>query len=315
MFTALGGKGGTPASAAVWRLYTLCPAMMALLVRGAISQQPLLGPLGLSLKLNRYWMVAWLLPIGLTAASWLLSGLVPGISVSTDIQTFLDHFQSRAGADPEAYATFEKQVRESIADGPHPAFRMLLQAMVAGMTLNALTALGEELGWRGFLSHELAAHKNAAHAASNKRNADQSQAVGSGNVDRAFWNRSWIVGGAWGLWYLPFALTGFPFPGAPVTSAFLLPLWCLATGPLFAWLRVRSGSIFAVGILHGTWFGLIELPHLVTRVAEGTPAWMNHLAIGPQSLIGILLAATVSLYLTTRPPPTPQGSEHRTNVA
>ena len=239
-FAAMGGQWGTPAAAAVWRLYTLPPALAALAVKGALCKEPLLGPLGLSLSLNRWWLIAWLVPVTLVALAWTLGGAMPGAELATDLESFLAHFRGRG--DPEQFAQFERHVRESVADGGvSPILRMLMQAMVAGVTINAITSLGEELGWRGFLHHEL------------------------GTLGQGFWRRSATVGLVWGVWHMPAVLIGFGYPGEPAAGAPLMVAWCMLAAPIFAYVRERSGSLFAVAILHGTLVGVRELPSLATN--------------------------------------------------
>ena len=69
-------------------------------------------------------------------------------------------------------------------------FLSIGQVLMAGPTINAIVALGEELGWRGLLMHEL-------------------KSLG-------FWRSSFAIGFFWGLWHLPMIVNGYNYPGYPI---------------------------------------------------------------------------------------------------
>jgi membrane protease YdiL (CAAX protease family) len=71
----------------------------------------------------------------------------------------------------------------------HPLWIAVLQALIAGVTINAVSGFGEELGWRGFLQREL--------------------------VHLGFWKSSICVGLIWGLWHAPLILQGHNHPSHP----------------------------------------------------------------------------------------------------
>ena len=54
---------------------------------------------------------------------------------------------------------------------------MIGQGMLAGITINAVVAFGEELMWRGFLLKEL--------------------------KGKGIWRASLIIGSIWGIWHAP----------------------------------------------------------------------------------------------------------------
>jgi len=264
-FAALGGDWATPAGAAVWRLFTLPPFFAALIVKGPLSKDPILSHLGLSLKLNRWWMAAWLIPPLIAALAWLIGGLFPGVEATTDVDSFVAHFQGRGSA--EDMARFEAEAR---ALGFHPALRMLMQSMVAGITLNAFLGLGEELGWRGFLHHELRLFRGRAIA--------------------GFWRRSIVVGLIWGLWHLPVVAQGHLYPEHPLPGIAWMMAWCVTLAPIFSYLRERSGSVFAVAITSGTLTAIHEVPLTVTRGG-------SDVVVGITGASGIAAAALVLLGL------------------
>jgi hypothetical protein len=257
-FWAIGGEWGSPASAAVWRLFTLPPAFGALIVKGAIARDPLIEQLAISLRPNRWWLVAWLLPVAAAALAWLLGGLFPSVELVTDLDSFVAYFAPRLDAEQL------EAMREDVeALGFHPVLRMLMQAMVAGITLNAVTALGEELGWRGLLHHELRA---------------------------GFWTKSSIIGLVWGVWHAPLVLQGLYYPDHPVAGVVWVVAFCVVWAPIFTYVRVRAGSIFATCIMSGTLVAVHELPLVVTRGGDDVTA-------GTTAAPGIASAALVLMAL------------------
>ncbi len=93
--------------------------------------------------------------------------------------------------------------------------------------LNSLLATGEEIGWRGFLVPEL------------------TNWVG-------FHRAALLSGVIWGLWHVPLIVAGvYSQPGTPrwyqVTCFMLL---IVPSAVAFAWLRMRSGSIWPTVVFH-----------------------------------------------------------------
>ncbi|GAA5334102.1 MULTISPECIES: CPBP family intramembrane glutamic endopeptidase [Thermus] len=121
----LGGRWGPSWEKALFGLlYMWVPGLVALCFARREGLR-----LPLSLRPNRYWLFAWLFPVGLTLLSLPLSlpfGAWRGLG--------------------------------SLAPGlPEGALwaMALLQGLLAGATVNLLAALGEELFWRGYLWERL----------------------------------------------------------------------------------------------------------------------------------------------------------------
>lgn len=97
-----------------------------------------------------------------------------------------------------------------------------------GFLQGAVFALGEEIGWRGFLVPEL------ARVAS-------------------FRNTALTSGAAWALYHYPLVLFADYNSKAPKWYALLVFTWMvLAASFVFAWLRLKSGSVWTAVILHAS---------------------------------------------------------------
>ncbi|MEB2836047.1 MAG: CPBP family intramembrane metalloprotease [Desulfurococcales archaeon] len=135
---------------------------------------------------------------------------------------------------------------------------LLAAGIAAGATVNAFAALGEELGWRGYLH-------------------DRLRGLGVGPAGLA-------VGVAWALWHAPLVAAGYNYVlplggscgagarGAVAVGVFTLTLAGL--GIVLEALRRWSGSVYVTAVAHGTMNGvaglyalLVDGPRLVAPPA------------------------------------------------
>ncbi len=211
-YVALGGVWGTPGSYVVANALMLCPGLVALGLERWVYHEPIRASLGLRFRPNRWFWVAWLLPPGLVLAALGLNLLLPGTRYSPDL-----------GGLPPAMASFRQQVTAVPA---RPIATMLASGLMLGPTLNAIGGLGEELGWRGLLHKELG--------------------------PLGFWRSSAVIGVLWALWHLPSFLVGYGGPDDRWLGLLAVVAEVLFLSPILSYLRVRSGSVVACSILHGT---------------------------------------------------------------
>ena len=114
--------------------------------------------------------------------------------------------------------------------GPLPIPIELLVALqfvqvLAGVGINLIPALGEELGWRGWLLPKL---------------------MRFGAVPAIL-----ISGVIWGLWHAPLVLLGYNYPTAPGWLGVVCMIgMCIVVGGVFGWLRIRGGSVWPAAVAH-----------------------------------------------------------------
>jgi len=102
----------------------------------------------------------------------------------------------------------------------------VLQLVFGLLGRGTLGALGEEIGWRGFLVPALASRFN-------------------------FVKTSLMTGAIWALWHLPFLLYGGYQGQTPRWYSFLcFAAMVIPSGFLYVWVRLRSGSLWPCVILH-----------------------------------------------------------------
>jgi membrane protease YdiL (CAAX protease family) len=103
----------------------------------------------------------------------------------------------------------------------------IVSDLTVGVIPNCIAALGEELGWRGFLVPELA-------------------------KITSFKNVAWISGVIWALYHFPVILGADYLGSAPRWSSVLcFTLQIMSLSFIYAWMRLKSGSVWTAVILHG----------------------------------------------------------------
>lgn len=119
----------------------------------------------------------------------------------------------------------------------------LISIPFVAVTINALAAFGEELGWRGFLVPALRQYGT--------------------------WAALLVSGAIWGLWHAPIILLGYNFGRTDIAGVLLMIGGCVAWGVLFGFLRLRSGSMWPAVFAHGALNASAGLPVLLR--AAGSP--------------------------------------------
>lgn len=198
--------------------YMWAPAVAAIAVQLWYGD-PIRADLGLVRGRLLWTALAWLAPVAILAATIGIGVVLPGVSFTTDYGAFL--------AD-QGFS--EEQIEQSLAVlealPVPPVVLFLAQGLAAGLTINALAALGEELGWRGLLLTELS--------------------------PLGFWRLSAVTGVVWGVWHAPIILQGHNFPESPVAGVLTMTVWTVFASPVFTYLTVRARSVLAATFFHGS---------------------------------------------------------------
>ena len=194
--------------------YVLClmwsPAVAAMLTC-KIYGQPL-STLGWKWGNPRYQVISYLVPLLYATIAyvgvWLLH-----------LGGFYNHqFVSSAAA--------------SFGLGPLPDWAAitlyLLFAATAGMIRSCASALGEEIGWRGFLVPQFA--KTSSYTAT-----------------------ALITGAIWSLWHYPLLIFSDYNSGTPTWYALTcFTVMVVSISFVFTWLRLKSGSLWTGVLLHAS---------------------------------------------------------------
>lgn len=238
-------------------VYMAVPLVVALLLQPVVVKQPIREGLALHAKPNRFFVVALLLPLLVASLSLGVALLLPGVHYAG-----FDGLLSR-GADT---LTAEQRDAARVAFNAipiPPLLFILMKAAAAGPTLNALVALGEEAGWRGFLYQSLRG---------------------------SFYRVSLVTGLVWGVWHIPLVLMGLNTVGSTGLSIVTTIAFTMLWAPLFTYVRQRSQSVIASSIMHGT----VNASASASMLAAGSAV-----LVGPTAVAALLalVVANVALFL------------------
>lgn len=189
------------------------PGIAAIAVTLFIARQPFS-----TLRLNtlgpkRYYFWAWFL-------APLVAALTLAATVLLGTGTFDSSFP---------------MMREALAQSPQtqglPSVEILVAMQLAFAAtlapfINILFAMGEELGWRGFLLPKL--------------------------LPLGEWKALLLSGAIWGLWHAPATiLHGHNFPAHPYLGVLVMTVGCMLLGVIFGWLYLKTKSPWAPALAHG----------------------------------------------------------------
>jgi membrane protease YdiL (CAAX protease family) len=131
-----------------------------------------------------------------------------------------------------------------------------------GTIISALSAAGEEIGWRGYMLTRL--------------------------IDAGVPRPILVSGLIWGLWHVPLILGGIIYADSP--SPVLAAVLFMVSAPSFAYvlarMRLETGSIWPPLALHAAYNSIIQIAFAPATTGAGAPLWVGEEA-------GILVVLTV----------------------
>ena len=235
------------------------PTISVIIVNKLIHHEKLKTDLLISFKINKWFFIAWLILPVIMLFSLGISLIFPDVIYSLEMAGFIKRFESMLT--PEQI----EQMRNSLATLPiNPIWLFLLQGLIAGVTINAIAAFGEELGWRGFLLKEF--------------------------KEMHFFKAAIIIGFIWGIWHAPLILMGYNYPQHPKIGVFMMIIFCILITPLLIYITVKSKSVIAAAILHGTMNGTYGISLMLT---DGG----NDLTVGLTGLSGFIALTVILIFL------------------
>lgn len=251
--------------------YMLIPALSAIITQ-YIFKDKIIVPLQIRFKVSYWWVLAWVTPLLIAFAAFGISLFIPGIKYSREMDGMFEVIQNSINSfyPKEKIPELLSKLPEMHAD---IASRSLLQiylyligiGLLAGLTSNAIAAFGEELGWRGFLMRHL--------------------------VPLGFWRSSLLIGLVWGVWHAPLILHGYNYPQYPKIGMFMMVAFCIFYTPIICYIRLKSKSVIAAAIMHGTINGTVMVSF---AFLSGT----NDITRGILGLPGITILAIVTILMT-----------------
>jgi membrane protease YdiL (CAAX protease family) len=204
----LSAAGGLYVVALMW-----CPGLAALVT--TLAAQGDLRGLGWGWGGTRYQLWSIAIPVLYSVAAYVVVWL-------TGLGGFYD---------PE----FARQAARILAELGLPGLSegtaimlAVLVTLVVGLPVNCLSALGEEIGWRGFLVPALARRTT-------------------------FRNTALFSGGIWAVWHYPLLLFADYNAATPAWYALTcFTVMVIGISFVYAWMRLRSGSLWTGMFLHAS---------------------------------------------------------------
>ena len=224
--------------------------LLAVVFTQLIFKEPVFKGLGISFRVNRWWWIGWLLMPVIAMLTMGVTLLIPGANWAPDSATV----QQALKALPEGFGVWGL-IGISLISG-----------LIAGVTVNALFAFGEEIAWRGFLMKEFKGKKF---------------------LSAVLW-----IGIIWGFWHAPLILNGHNYPQHPVAGVFMMVILCILLTAILMYFRKKSGSVIVAAIMHGTINAVAGVSAIVVTSS-------NDLLYGAEGVAGmiVLLVVIVCLYL------------------
>lgn len=205
-----------------WALAMWGPGAAAIVVTVVVMKRPFNALRLNTLGAKRFYLWAWLLPIGLSILGGLFTLLFGIAQLDLNFTMMREAMASAAGG-------------SSIPAELIVAIQVLLAFTLAPF-VNVLFALGEELGWRGFLLPHL--------------------------LPLGQWKAILLSGVIWGVWHAPAIAQGHNYPGCPIAGIFMMIVFCVLLGSILSWLYLNTQSPWSAALAHGSVNAAAGLPAL-----------------------------------------------------
>ena len=232
--------------AAMW-----APGIGAIIATRFVEKQPVIQTLRLNtLGPKRFYLAAWFLPVLIVFATIAASALLGTATLDLSF-TFM-----------------RESLAKAPADTPLPSVETLVLiqttfALTLAPFINVLFAVGEELGWRGFLLRRL--------------------------IPIGQWKAILLSGLIWGAWHIPTTLFyGYNFPEHPYLGILLLLAGFPLLGAILAWLTLKTGSPWAAALGHGAFNAVAGVAFFFLQ-----PGFDTALAGSPLGLAGWIPMALI----------------------
>ena len=238
--------------------YMFVPLIVSVLLQKLVYQKSL-KELEISPRPNRWFLVAWLLPLALAFMTFGISLILPGVRYSPGMEGILERYKDVLT--PEQLELMKRQIADSLI---HPVWIAVVEGLIAGITVNAVAGFGEELGWRGFLLKQLGY--------------------------MGFWRSSLVIGVVWGFWHAPLIIQGYNYPQHPILGVFMMTIFTVLLSPIFSYVRLRAKSVVTAAIIHGTLNATYGISIMLVKGGDD-------LTVGIMGLAGFMALAAINLGL------------------
>ncbi len=262
-FTGVKYAGGAAAAIAI--AYMLVPGVMTIAL--CRKWRLPLREIGLVAHFRAEFLLAPILPLVLMAATIAIAGAFGFAELQSPapalVQQLLDSLS------PEQAESAAQTLQALLGTQTLVLLAVVVAALISGASINAFFALSEELGWRGLLQRELA--------------------------PLGFARSSILIGAIWGVWHAPLILQGHNYPDHPIIGVGMMIAWCIPLGVIHSWVRLKTRTLLAAAIMHGTLNAVAGFAALSLRGG-------SDLTVGLTGVSGIIVVSVVAVIMLLTPP-------------
>ncbi|MGE3063887.1 MAG: CPBP family intramembrane glutamic endopeptidase [bacterium] len=248
-------------------VYMFGPLIASWFVLKVVHRESFKEGIGLSFKINRWFFVSWFIMIFAAFVALGFSVLMPGVSFSPSMEGFFTKYADMIQGEQAI------EMKKQMLDNKLLFFFLgLAQMLIAGVTINAVAAFGEEAGWRGFLMREM--------------------------KEKKFFDANLRIGLLWGVWHAPIIAMGHNYPEHPSIGVFMMILWCVLLSFIFGYIRIKAKSVLSSAIIHGTLNASAGIPMLYIMGGNDLTVGMTGIAGLITLIILILLIALYDIFIS-----------------
>ena len=251
------------------------PAMGAFITRLVTKEKFTKDNLMLSLHLKgnlKYYGLAWFGMVLFIAFGAVLYFMLFPKQFDPDmgyVRRLLEEQMKLAGRDASVSA---EMVRQTV-------IAQVVMGIILSPFLNAVTCLGEEWGWRGFLLPKL--------------------------LKRFRVVPTMLLGGViWGLWHAPLILIGHNYGigywGFPYAGILAMCIFCIVVGTILSYVTIKTGSCIPAVMGHGTLNGFAAVGVCFVSLENPYNVFLGPMPVGLIGGAGLIVAAAVLLYILYR---------------
>jgi len=241
--------------------FMVMPMIAVIIVQKFMYNGDVMDEYDVYFDFNKWYLYALLIPFGLSIVSMIVGAFMPGVTFSLGLEGMYERYAEQLS--PTQLELIKRQLSSLSI---HPYILTLFQGLVGAATINALIGFGEELGWRGLLYKAF--------------------------KPLGFWSSSLLIGLIWGVWHIPVVMLGYNYPQNPGIGIWMMIIWCILISPLFQYIRLKSGSVVAVALLHGAISGSLSLSFMLLKGGDD-------LTIGLTGVAGLIVLGFVDVILLT----------------
>ncbi len=215
----------------------------------------------------RYYILAWLLPAGLIFAGTALYFLICPQMFDPNMG-YVAEYNASLGldSDPETLRIL--------------LFGQIIIGVLLSPILNILSTVGEEWGWRGYLTPKLSEKMPIVPTVL-------------------------LSGVIWGFWHAPLTVIighnyGFGYPGYPFTGILAMCGFCIVIGTFLTYVSFRTRSCLPAAIAHGSLNGLAATGLMFMPNAQSVNPFVGPAPTGYIGGAGFIAAMIVFIAVMVR---------------